>query len=132
EKKKQNKQKKKPSKSKWRKKGILILLACFILAIIVISVTIINMFLNTPYLEASDLEKPLSTQIYNQDDELIGTMVEEENRVKVDIDDVPDVMKEAIVSIEDKRFYDHNGVDFRRILKAAFVNLKQGWGSEGG
>src|SRR5699024_2251568 len=39
---------------------------------------------------------------------------------------------EAIVSIEDKRFYDHNGVDFRRILKAAFVNLKQGWGAEGG
>src|SRR5699024_2531 len=50
----------------------------------------------------------------------------------VDIDDVPDEMKEAIVSIEDKRFYDHNGVDFRRILKAAFVNLKQGWGAEGG
>src|SRR5699024_3640776 len=132
EKKKQNKQKKKPSKSKWWKKAILILLACFILAIIVISVTIINMILNTPDLKASDLETPLSTQIYNQDDELIGTMFEEENRVKVDIDDVPDEMKEAIVSIEDKRFYDHNGVDFRRILKAAFVNLKQGWGSEGG
>ena len=132
EKKKQNKQKKKPSKSKWWKKAILILLACFILAIIVISVTIINMILNTPDLKASDLETPLSTQIYNQDDELIGTMFEEENRVKVDIDDVPDEMKEAIVSIEDKRFYDHNGVDFRRILKAAFVNLKQGWGAEGG
>src|SRR5699024_3300566 len=132
EKKKQNKQKKKPSKSKWWKKAILILLACFILAIIVISVTIINMILNTPDLKASDLETPLSTQIYNQDDELIGTMFEEENRVKVDIDDVPDEMKEAIVSIEDKRYYDHNGFDFQRLLKAAYLNLKLGLGAEAG
>src|SRR5699024_6642904 len=37
-----------------------------------------------------------------------------------------------IVSIEDKRFYKHNGVDFRRILKAVLANIKHGWGSEGG
>src|SRR5699024_11906582 len=34
--------------------------------------------------------------------------------------------------IEDKRFYKHNGVDFRRILKAVLANIKHGWGSEGG
>src|SRR5699024_7640617 len=83
-------------------------------------------------LEASDLETPLSTQIYNEDEELIGTVFDEENRVQIDIEDVPDEMKDAIVSIEDKRFYKHNGVDFRRILKAVLANIKHGWGSEGG
>src|SRR5699024_7669763 len=90
------------------------------------------MILNTPKLEASDLETPLSTQIYNEDEELIGTVFDEENRVQIDIEDVPDEMKDAIVSIEDKRFYKHNGVDFRRILKAVLANIKHGWGSEGG
>src|SRR5699024_5532041 len=132
EKKQQNKQKNKSSRHKWWKKAILIFLTCFVLAVIIIGVTIINMILNTPDLKASDLETPLSTQVYNQNEELIGTIFEEENRVKIDIDDVPEEMKEAIISIEDKRFYDHNGVDFRRILKAVFANLKQGWGAEGG
>ena len=138
QKKQEEKEQKKPAKKskfskqkRWVKVLILVLLAMMVVFIIgVVSIT--NMILKTPDLEASDLETPLSTQIYNQDDELIGTMFQEENRLQVDIDEVPDEMKQAIVSIEDRRFYKHNGVDFMRILKAALANLKQGWGSEGG
>ena len=124
--------KKKSPRRKWWKRIIFILLASFLLVSIVIGAVIVNMILNTPKLEASDLETPLSTQIYNEDEELIGTVFDEENRVQIDIEDVPDEMKDAIVSIEDKRFYKHNGVDFRRILKAVLANIKHGWGSEGG
>src|SRR5699024_12768318 len=90
------------------------------------------MIFNTSKIEASDLETPLSTQIYNEDEDLIGTVFDEENRVQIDIEDVPDEMKDAIVSIEDKRFYKHNGVDFRRILKADLADIKHDWVSECG
>lgn len=41
-----------------------------------------------------------------------------ENRVWVDFKDIPENMKKAIVAIEDKRFYDHNGVDWIRTFGA--------------
>src|SRR5699024_3284378 len=111
---------------------IFILLASFLLVSIVIGAVIVNMILNTPKLEASDLETPLSTQIYNEDEELIGTVFDEENRVQIDIEDVPVGMKDEFESNEDTLFYKHNGVDFRRIWKAVLANIKHGWGSEGG
>lgn len=43
-----------------------------------------------------------------------------ENRVWVDYDKIPQAMKDAIVAIEDKRFWEHNGVDWKRTFGAAF------------
>ncbi|HLQ97041.1 MAG TPA: PBP1A family penicillin-binding protein, partial [Pseudogracilibacillus sp.] len=111
---------------------VLILLLCLLVAGVVIIAIIGKMIYSAPELKASDLETPLSTQLYDQDGDLIGNVFEEENRVHVDIDDVPDDVKNAIVSIEDKRFYKHKGIDYRRISKAALANVKQGWGAEGG
>lgn len=54
-----------------------------------------------------------------------------ENRIWVDNNDIPESMKEAIVAIEDKRFYDHNGVDWTRTASAVF-NLLTGSDSYGG
>ena len=44
-----------------------------------------------------------------------------ENRIWVDNQNIPDYMKEAQVAIEDKRFYEHNGVDWQRTLSAVAV-----------
>ena len=41
-----------------------------------------------------------------------------ENRIWVDYDQIPQAMKDAIVAIEDKRFWEHNGVDWRRTFGA--------------
>jgi penicillin-binding protein 1A len=49
-----------------------------------------------------------------------------ENRVWVDYDKIPKEMKDAIVSIEDKRFWDHNGVDWRRTLGAVTTLFTKG------
>ncbi len=54
-----------------------------------------------------------------------------ENRVMVPFDDIPDNMKKAIVSIEDKRFYKHHGVDWYRTGGAIF-RLSTGTGQFGG
>lgn len=99
---------------------------------IVSAVFVINIIQDAPTLRASDLESPLSTRIYDQDDELISTIFREEKRIKVSIDDIPEQMQDAFISIEDKRFYNHNGIDLFRIVGAAAANVKHGWGSEGG
>lgn len=54
-----------------------------------------------------------------------------ENRVWVDYDKIPDAMKDAIVAIEDKRFWDHQGVDWRRTF-GAVTKLFSGGSSYGG
>ena len=50
----------------------------------------------------------------------------EENRVWVDIEDIPENLQWAFVCLEDKRFYDHGGVDWLRTFKVAATNSTQG------
>ncbi|NJN72170.1 MAG: PBP1A family penicillin-binding protein [Limnothrix sp. RL_2_0] len=64
-----------------------------------------------------------------------GTVIEEVGPVshdKVKIWEVPDVISEAFVSSEDRRFYDHFGVDTQGIARAAYVNFRAGEIVEGG
>ncbi|MET1034605.1 MAG: transglycosylase domain-containing protein [Arthrobacter sp.] len=69
-------------------------------------------------------EEPLSvpSRVLANDGSTIATFYAE-NRVPVTLDKVSDHMKKAIVSIEDERFYQHNGVDLRGITRAAMHNL---------
>jgi len=55
-----------------------------------------------------------------------------QNRINVRLSAVPRVMREAIVAIEDSRFYEHHGLDFRGITRAAVTNLQSGSFQQGG
>src|SRR5699024_11848191 len=55
----------------------------------------------------------------------------EENRVKVNYDDVPEELIDAVVATEDSRFYKHKGIDLRRIGGAIKANIQRGFGAEG-
>lgn len=57
----------------------------------------------------------------NEIQKLVG---KEGNRISVSIDQIPEDMQHAIVAIEDERFYEHNGVDPRGILRAFVVGVK--------
>lgn len=59
------------------------------------------------------------------------TLYSTENRIWVDNNDIPQAMKDAVVAIEDKRFYDHHGVDWSRTLSAV-INLATGEDTYGG
>ena len=50
----------------------------------------------------------------------------------VELDDLPDHVRQAFIAIEDRRFYDHSGVDFRGTLRAVFTNLRAGATVQGG
>jgi len=53
------------------------------------------------------------------------------NRSIVEIETLPEYVKQAFISVEDKRFYQHGGFDIVRIAKAALVNLKNGEKTQG-
>lgn len=59
------------------------------------------------------------------------TLYGTENRIWVDLNDMPEAMPKAIVAIEDKRFYDHHGVDWKR-TGSAIVSLLTGSNNYGG
>ena len=64
-----------------------------------------------------------STVFYDRNDEVIYEMYEGKNRVPVDTKDIPDVLKQATVSIEDKRFYEHKGISEFGIIRAGINSL---------
>lgn len=72
------------------------------------------------------------TTIYNQDGEEITTLsTANSNRIYVEYEDIPTDLVNAFVAIEDERFWDHNGIDARGILRAFFVGIKKGSFTEG-
>ena len=73
---------------------------------------------------------PLRSRITDRDGKTIA-WVYNQNRTEVPSDKISQAMKDSIVAIEDRRFYDHNGVDIRGTLRAAAANVSSGGVSEG-
>ena len=75
-----------------------------------------------PSLDLSAFDEQAQTSyIYDKNGDLITDFKGYENRVEVDYDELPAYLVKAVVAIEDQRFWDHNGVDLRR-LAGVFVN----------
>lgn len=72
------------------------------------------------------------TTIYNQDGEEITTLsTANSNRIYVEYENIPEDLTNAFVAIEDQRFWQHNGIDARGILRAFFVGIQNGSFTEG-
>lgn len=83
-----------------------------------------------PSLDAlTDYHPKQPLRVYSEDKYLIGEFGEE-RRAYIKIENVPKNMQDAVLAIEDRRFYQHNGIDFKGILRAIKNNLT-GQGHEG-
>jgi penicillin-binding protein 1A len=78
----------------------------------------------------ADYQPKVPLRIYTADGTLIGEFGEE-RRAVVRIDEVPAVMKQAILAAEDERFYQHQGVDYVGVMRAAYSNLVAGGKRQG-
>ena len=74
---------------------------------------------------------PVRTRVYAADGTKIAT-VYEENRKEVPLEKIAPVMQQAVVAIEDSRFYEHNGFDPRGFARAAVTNVTTGEVAQGG
>ena len=81
---------------------------------------------NLPDLNSlTDYRPKIPLRIFTADNVMIGEFGEERRNV-VRFKEIPDVMKKAVLAIEDDRFYEHGGVDYLGILRAAVHNLSGG------
>ncbi|HET6564529.1 MAG TPA: penicillin-binding protein 1A [Xanthomonadales bacterium] len=78
-----------------------------------------------------DIQLQVPLRVYSQDGKLIG-LFGEMRRVPVTLDDMPDMLEQAFLAGEDARFYEHPGVDYQGISRAAFTLLTTGEKSVGG
>lgn len=76
------------------------------------------------------LQPNLPSFLYDKDDNEV-TKIYVENRVPIQFEKVPDNVKSAFLAIEDVRFYEHNGLDAKRILGAFVADVKAGYKAQG-
>ena len=70
--------------------------------------------------------------VYAADDRVITQLHAVEDRVVLRTSQIPTWIRDAAVAIEDRRFYLHHGIDGRAILRASYVNIRDGSVEEGG
>jgi penicillin-binding protein 1A len=75
---------------------------------------------------------PERSTIYAADGSVLATVFEDENRVYVALDEFSRYAKDAVVAVEDHKFYEHGPVDVASIIRAEIVNLKAGKVVQGG
>jgi penicillin-binding protein 1A len=74
----------------------------------------------------------LTSRIYDANGRFITALHAEEDRELVPLGRIPEAVQDAVVAIEDQRFWSHRGLDLRAILRAAYVNATTGTIEEGG
>ncbi|MCA1823980.1 MAG: transglycosylase domain-containing protein [Mycobacteriales bacterium] len=83
----------------------------------------------------SDLVEPRLPQrsrILAADGSLLADIYLNENRIVVPIDEIPPTMQQAIIAIEDERFYEHGGIDWKAVARAVVRNQQAGEVRQGG
>ena len=106
------------------------LLTVFIAAIMLGGGLFLYYVSKAPALSESKLVATTSSKIYDSKNELIADLGSE-RRVNAQANEIPTELVNAIVSIEDHRFFNHRGVDTIRILGATLRNLRGGGGLQG-
>ncbi|MBV1710059.1 MAG: penicillin-binding protein, partial [Erysipelothrix sp.] len=96
------------------------------------AVLLINeMLRETPTLDVNDFISPESTKIYDREGILIAD-IGLKVRENISYSQMPQVLIDAFVAIEDSRFFTHNGFDLPRFTKAIIENIRSGFGAQGG
>ena len=123
------KPKQKTKKSKFRR-ILTILGILFIIGVIAGAAYTAYAIATAPPLDEEKLVDTYPIQLLSAE----GEPLEGSGQIReyVSIDEISEVMQQAVISIEDRRFYEHNGIDLRRIGGAVVANLTDGFGAEGG
>lgn len=113
-----------------------ILLAVVLIPVTVsaLGVTVLYLYLapQLPSIEGlSDIRLQVPLRIYSSDGSLLGEFGEKRRSPKT-LDEIPLLMRQAFLSAEDDRFFEHPGVDYQGILRAALNLLKTGERGQGG
>ena len=97
--------------------------AAVVALVLFIAVALAVAYPNLPDIsDLSDYRPKLPLRIYSADNVLIGEFGEERRNL-TPINDIPQVMKDAVLAIEDARFFQHGGVDYLGVIRAGLANV---------
>ncbi len=124
-------------RSRYNKQKIFSFLLLFVIGAIILSF-LFSIVLFAWY--SKDLPSPgkvqrntgFSTVFLDRDDKVIYQMYKDENRIPIDIKDIPDYLKKGTIAIEDKNFYQHSGFSITGIIRGVFINTILHGRTEGG
>ena len=120
-----------PALLRWILYPLTLLAGLAAIGVAIVAIVLVLAYPNLPSLEAlTDYRPKVPLRIYTADGALIGEFGEERRNV-VRIDEVPAVMKQAILAAEDERFYQHSGIDALGMTRAAVMNLLGGGKKQG-
>ena len=97
---------------------------------VLVSFVLVQTLYNPP---SGDLPEPIAntgaagvTRVFDGDGNQIAAFNRFETRIPVKLADLPQALKDAVVAIEDRRFYEHEGIDLRAILRALWADFPGG------
>ena len=97
--------------------------AAFACLLMVVGMAMVMAYPNLPDIsDLADYKPKLPLRVFTADGQLMGEFGEERRNL-TPIKEIPQIMKDAVLSIEDNRFYDHGGVDYVGILRAGIANI---------
>jgi penicillin-binding protein 1A len=73
-----------------------------------------------------------TSYLYDLDNDLLTTLEQGVDRRELAFEDMPEIIRQAVIAAEDEHFYDHKGVDLLAIVRAAWANLTGGQIEQGG
>ncbi|MFA9274336.1 MAG: penicillin-binding protein 1A [Candidatus Aquirickettsiella gammari] len=104
----------------------LVLCGLFLAGLLILAFAITMAYPNLPEIDAITSYRPkMPMRVFSADKVLIAEFGEERRNV-VHFAEIPEVMKKAVLAIEDDRFYEHGGVDYIGITRAAINNVTSG------
>jgi penicillin-binding protein 1A len=111
----------------WAARGLLwvagIVAAGLVSVLIIVGVALAVAYPNLPDVsDLSDYRPKLPLRVYSTEGVLIGEFGEERRQL-TPIAEIPKVMKDAVIAVEDARFYSHSGVDYLGVMRAGLANL---------
>jgi len=91
-----------------------------------------NYIEEAPVMDPSRLATVETSYLYDSNGNEIAVLHEEQNRIAVSLDDIPEHVQKAFIAIEDERFYRHFGFDVIGSMRAAYANFQAGDIVQGG
>lgn len=124
----------KPRRQKRSSKSRIVLLSILIFGGITMFALVIFVGISaagTPKWDPSVLIVKQNSSLYDMNKVKFAQIHLDENRVVIPSSEIPDLVKKTFVAVEDKRFYEHNGVDPIRIIGSALVDIRTRSAKEG-
>lgn len=116
--------------SKKKKMILNILIICVIAFASLMAVFFAYIIVKAPKFDPNNLKFTQMSELYDTEGNII-TKMSNENRTEISYDDLPEVLIDAIIATEDSKFFQHNGFDLARFMKASMYQLvgKNGGGA---